>query len=163
MQQRLAQVQSDIELSRQGKYDTSLGYRLAVWDVGLHGIAEKPLFGHGTGIPESYFEKTVKTYKDGCTRICRSTWKPPITITTGLRWGCISARSASSLSLFSFGAGFRRSRLIGLPAWGRPDVFHFHFGFDGYFRPLYKNYHFPSHRYRCCHSLAKEEYGNMRY
>jgi len=65
MQQRLAQVQNDIELSRQGKYDTSVGYRLAVWDVGLHGIAEKPLFGHGTGIPESYFEKTVMTYRGG--------------------------------------------------------------------------------------------------
>jgi O-antigen ligase len=65
MQQRLAQIQNDIELSRQGKYDTSVGYRLAVWDVGLHGIAEKPLFGHGTGIPESYFGKTVMTYRDG--------------------------------------------------------------------------------------------------
>lgn len=65
LQERLIQVQSDIELSQQGKYDTSLGYRLAVWDVGLHGIAEKPLFGHGTGVPESYFEKTVITYKDG--------------------------------------------------------------------------------------------------
>ncbi|SEL35610.1 O-antigen ligase family protein [Nitrosovibrio tenuis] len=63
--QRLAQVQTDIELSQQGKYDTSLGYRFAVWDVGLHGIAEKPLFGHGTGVPEGYFEKTVMTYKGG--------------------------------------------------------------------------------------------------
>jgi O-antigen ligase len=65
LQERLIQVQSDIKLSQQGKYDTSLGYRLAVWDVGLHGIAEKPLFGHGTGVPESYFEKTVVTYKGG--------------------------------------------------------------------------------------------------
>lgn len=65
LQKRLIQVQSDIKLSQQGKYDTSLGYRLAVWDVGLHGIAEKPLFGHGTGVPESYFEKTVVTYKGG--------------------------------------------------------------------------------------------------
>ena len=65
LQERLVQVQSDMELSQQGKYDTSLGYRLAVWDVGLHGIAEKPLFGHGTGVPESYFEKTVATYKGG--------------------------------------------------------------------------------------------------
>jgi len=65
LQQRLVQVEADIELARQGKYDTSLGYRFAVWDVGLHGIVEKPLFGHGTGIPESYFEKTVMTYKNG--------------------------------------------------------------------------------------------------
>jgi O-antigen ligase len=65
LQQRLVQVGADFELARQGKYDTSLGYRFAVWDVGLHGIAEKPLFGHGTGTPESYFEKTVTTYKGG--------------------------------------------------------------------------------------------------
>jgi O-antigen ligase len=65
LQERLVKIQTDIELSRQGKYDTSLGYRLAIWDVGLHGIAQRPLFGHGTGIPESYFEKTVMTYKGG--------------------------------------------------------------------------------------------------
>lgn len=65
LQSRFAQLESDIQLARQGKYDTSLGYRLAVWDVGLHGIAEKPVFGHGTGVPEGYFEKTVKTYKNG--------------------------------------------------------------------------------------------------
>jgi len=65
LQQRLVQLGADFELARQGKYDTSLGYRFAVWDVGLHGIAEKPLFGHGTGTPESYFEKKVMTYKGG--------------------------------------------------------------------------------------------------
>jgi O-antigen ligase len=65
LHERLVQAQSDIELSKRGKYDNSLGYRLAVWDVGLHGIAQKPLFGHGTGVPESYFEKMVVTYKDG--------------------------------------------------------------------------------------------------
>ena len=65
LQERLVKIQTDIELSRHGKYDTSVGYRLAIWDVGLHGIAQRPLFGHGTGIPESYFEKTVMTYKGG--------------------------------------------------------------------------------------------------
>lgn len=64
-QQRLAQAQNDVELSRQGRYDSSLGYRLAIWDVGLHGIAERPWFGHGTGAPAPYFDKTVETYKDG--------------------------------------------------------------------------------------------------
>jgi O-antigen ligase len=65
LQDRLAQVQAEVKLSQQGKYDTSLGYRLAIWDVGLHGILEHPFFGHGTGTPESYFEKTVGTYKGG--------------------------------------------------------------------------------------------------
>jgi O-antigen ligase len=65
LHERLVQAQSDIELSKRGKYDNSLGYRLAVWDVGLHGIAQKPFFGHGTGVPERYFEETVATYKNG--------------------------------------------------------------------------------------------------
>ncbi|KIO48261.1 ligase [Nitrosospira sp. NpAV] len=64
-QQRLGQAKSDIELSKQGKYDTSLGYRFAIWDVGLHGIGERPIMGHGTGTAAPYFDKTVQTYKDG--------------------------------------------------------------------------------------------------
>ncbi|ABB73726.1 O-antigen ligase [Nitrosospira multiformis ATCC 25196] len=67
-QARLEQVEVEAKLSQQGKYDTSLGYRLAMWDVGLHGILEHPFFGHGTGMPESYFEKTVATYKGGIYR-----------------------------------------------------------------------------------------------
>lgn len=64
-QQRLIQAKSDIELSSRGKFDTSLGYRLAIWDVGLHGIKERPLFGHGTGMAAPYFDKTIETYKGG--------------------------------------------------------------------------------------------------
>ena len=36
-----------------------------MWDVGLHGVAERPLTGYGTGAPERYFEHTILTYKDG--------------------------------------------------------------------------------------------------
>ncbi len=64
-QERLVQARHDIELSTQGRYDTSLGYRLAIWDVGLHGIAESPFFGHGTGMAASYFDQTIGTYKGG--------------------------------------------------------------------------------------------------
>ncbi len=64
-QERLVQARSDIELSQQGRYTSSLGYRLAMWDVGLHGIAQHPWFGHGTGMPSRYFDETVATYKDG--------------------------------------------------------------------------------------------------
>lgn len=64
-QQRFVQAGSDIELFSQEKYDTSLGYRLAIWDVGLHGIREHPVFGHGTGMAVHYFDKTVETYKGG--------------------------------------------------------------------------------------------------
>ena len=64
-QERLVQARHDIELSTQGRYDTSLGYRIAMWDVGLHGIAESPFFGHGTGMAASYFDQTIGTYKDG--------------------------------------------------------------------------------------------------
>jgi len=64
-QDRWAQVKNDVELLQQGNYSSSLGYRLAMWDVGLHGIAEHPLLGLGTGAPESYFENTILTYKNG--------------------------------------------------------------------------------------------------
>jgi O-antigen ligase len=64
-QERLMQARNDIELSRQDKYDTSVGYRLAIWDVGLHGISERPFSGHGTGMAADYFDKTIPTYKDG--------------------------------------------------------------------------------------------------
>lgn len=64
-QDRWAQVSSDIELLQQGNYSSSFGYRLAMWDVGLHGIAKHPLSGLGTGAPESYFENTILTYKNG--------------------------------------------------------------------------------------------------
>lgn len=63
--ERLAQAERDIELSKLGRYDTSLGYRMALWDVGLDGIAERPFLGHGTGRAAGYFDKTIETYKGG--------------------------------------------------------------------------------------------------
>ncbi len=64
-QQRLAQVKHDITLLQQDNYSSSIGYRLAIWDVGIDGITKHPLLGHGTGVPEGYFEDTVITYKNG--------------------------------------------------------------------------------------------------
>jgi O-antigen ligase len=64
-QERLAQARNDIELSRAGNFSTSIGYRVALWDIGLHGIAERPFLGHGTGMAVKYFEKNVETYKGG--------------------------------------------------------------------------------------------------
>lgn len=64
-QDRLTQIKSDIELLQQGDYRSSLGYRLAMWDVGLHGVVERPFTGYGTGAPERYFETTILTYKEG--------------------------------------------------------------------------------------------------
>lgn len=64
-QERLIQIHNGIEQYQQGKYDNSLGYRLAIWDVGLHGIMQQPLIGYGTGKAGSYFEDTITTYKDG--------------------------------------------------------------------------------------------------
>lgn len=64
-QERIIQVKHDIELLQQGNYSSSVGYRIAIWDVGIDGIAKKPLLGHGTGMPVSYFEDTIVTYKDG--------------------------------------------------------------------------------------------------
>ena len=64
-QERWVQAKSDFEWMQQGHYDSSLGYRIAMWDVGLHGIAERPLLGHGTGAAAGYFEKTIQSYKEG--------------------------------------------------------------------------------------------------
>jgi len=64
-QERLAVARDDIKLAQQDRYDSSLGYRLALWDVGLYGISQRPWFGHGTGSPERYFDETVMTYKGG--------------------------------------------------------------------------------------------------
>ncbi len=63
--ERWVQVRLDFENIRLGHYNNSVGYRLALWDVGLLGIAEKPFFGHGTGAPEQYFDQTVIYYKNG--------------------------------------------------------------------------------------------------
>ena len=64
-QGRIVLAQDNIELFKAGDYNTSLGLRLAWWDVGLHGIAERPMFGHGTGMALHYFDKSVETYKGG--------------------------------------------------------------------------------------------------
>ncbi|HEV7930142.1 MAG TPA: O-antigen ligase family protein, partial [Nitrosospira sp.] len=53
--ERLAQARNDIDLARAGNFNTSIGYRLGLWDIGLHGIAERPLLGHGTGMAVPYF------------------------------------------------------------------------------------------------------------
>tara|TARA_Y100001936_G_scaffold226575_2_gene246083 strand:+ start:18604 stop:19857 length:1254 start_codon:yes stop_codon:yes gene_type:complete len=65
LQERIAQAKDDIALTKSGDYNTSLGLRFAWWDVGLQGISEKPLFGHGTGMVLHYFDKYVETYKEG--------------------------------------------------------------------------------------------------
>lgn len=64
-QERLLLAKSDIASLQQGHYNSSLGYRLAMWDVGVHAIAERPLTGYGTGVPERYFEMAIQTYKGG--------------------------------------------------------------------------------------------------
>jgi O-antigen ligase len=63
--ERVSEAQSDISLIQQETYGTSGGYRLAMWDVGLHAITQRPWFGYGTGMAASAFKQTAKTYKEG--------------------------------------------------------------------------------------------------
>ena len=63
--ERFVEARDDIKLSQQDRYDSSLGYRLALWDVGLHGISQRPWFGYGTGTPERYFVEAIVSYKGG--------------------------------------------------------------------------------------------------
>lgn len=64
-QDRLGQLRNDIALLQQDNYSSSLGYRLAMWDVGVHAIAARPWTGYGTGAPALYFEQAIVTYKNG--------------------------------------------------------------------------------------------------
>lgn len=66
--ERMRQVSTDLQLSQQGDYQTSVGYRLAIWDIGLHGIAERPLLGHGSGMAKQYLKDSYVTYKKGIYR-----------------------------------------------------------------------------------------------
>ena len=63
--ERLLQAGTDLRLFQQGDYQTSLGYRLAMWEIGLQGIAEHPVLGHGAGMARQYFEESIVTYKQG--------------------------------------------------------------------------------------------------
>lgn len=68
IQERLDQAEADITRMQQGYFNSSIGYRIALWDVGLYGIAQKPLLGQGTGMPEQFFDQTVVYYKQGLYR-----------------------------------------------------------------------------------------------
>ena len=65
---RLMLLRNDIALLQQGDYNSSLGYRLAMWDVGVHAILNRPLTGYGTGMPAHYFDQIIVTYRDGLYR-----------------------------------------------------------------------------------------------
>lgn len=69
---RLQQAGTDLRSFQQGDYQTSVGYRLAMWDVGLHGIAEHPLLGHGSGMAKSILMTASSLISRESTEICRS-------------------------------------------------------------------------------------------
>ena len=64
-QKRLALANDNIKSFKAGDYNTSPGQRLALWDIGLYNIAERPLFGHGTGMALHSFDTSAQTYKGG--------------------------------------------------------------------------------------------------
>lgn len=66
--ERAQQVSADLQSFQQGDYQTSVSYRLAIWDIGLHGIAERPLLGHGSGMAKQYLKDGYVTYKQGIYR-----------------------------------------------------------------------------------------------
>ncbi len=65
LQERLVLAKEDMKQLQQGNYGTSMGYRLAMWDVGLDAIAKQPFLGYGTGNGEQYFDDAIETYKGG--------------------------------------------------------------------------------------------------
>jgi len=67
-QERLILAKQDITQFQQGNYSTSMGYRLAMWDVGLDAISKRPFLGYGTGNGKQYFDNAIETYKGGIYR-----------------------------------------------------------------------------------------------
>lgn len=67
-QERFSFLKQDMAQFQQDNYSTSVGYRLAMWDVGLDAMTKQPFLGYGTGNAEQYFEKTIETYKGGIYR-----------------------------------------------------------------------------------------------
>jgi O-antigen ligase len=65
---RVQQASADLQSFQQGDYQTSVSYRLAIWDIGLHGIAERPLLGHGSGMAKQYLKDSYVTYDQGVYR-----------------------------------------------------------------------------------------------
>lgn len=117
-QERWVQAGLDFEKIQQGDYSSSIGYRFAIWDVGFHGIAEKPFAGHGTGMPERYFDRTITQYKGGIykdlpqfqqTSHYHNDW-----IEIGMQLGVLGILSLLFL-LWAWYQTFKRSRLS-LPA-----------------------------------------------
>lgn len=115
--ERMAQARQDLRLAQEGNYGSSLGYRLAMWDIGMHGIAERPLFGHGTGMAARYFDETVATYRDGLYKSAREShdtvhyhndW-----IETGMHTGALGL-AAYAFFLLSWLRTFREHQL-GIP------------------------------------------------
>jgi len=64
-QDRWLQAKQDYEKIIAGDFSSSIGYRLAIWDVGIQGILERPLQGHGSGMPATYFDAKIVDYKNG--------------------------------------------------------------------------------------------------
>ncbi len=67
-QERFNLIKKDMAQFQQENYSTSVGYRLAMWDVGFDGITKRPFIGYGTGNAEQYFDHTIETYKGGIYR-----------------------------------------------------------------------------------------------
>jgi O-antigen ligase len=78
LQERLVEARNDIAMSKMGSHSTSLGYRFALWDIGLQGIAKRPLVGYGTGMAVSYFDKNIDTYKNGLYKNLRKLHSLPL-------------------------------------------------------------------------------------
>lgn len=113
-QERWKQAGIDFEKMQQGDYSSSIGYRIGIWDVGLHGIAEKPLVGHGTGMPERYFDQTVTQYKGGIykdlPKFLRTSHYHNDWIEIGMQLGALGIMALLFL-LWAWFQTFRRSQL----------------------------------------------------
>ena len=64
-QGRFALIETELVQSEQGENQTNVGLRRAFYEIGLNAIAQRPWFGHGTGMAQKAFAETVEVYQGG--------------------------------------------------------------------------------------------------
>jgi len=64
-QSRFSLIKTELVQSEQGGNQTNVGLRRAFYEIGLNAIAQRPWFGHGTGMAQKAFAETAGVYQGG--------------------------------------------------------------------------------------------------
>ncbi len=64
-QSRFSVIETELVQSEQGENQTSVGQRRAFYEIGLNAIAQRPWFGHGTGMAQKAYAENAEVYQEG--------------------------------------------------------------------------------------------------